>query len=352
MTHRLSERLTRAACVLCLLASACFRLGYELPELAELGGDELGSVPPVNGSELDAGGVLLSQPGPADAGNASGTGTGAPDAAPPRTDCRWGEPQLLVMSGVSGAQLFGGPHLSPDALRLYFSMQLPGSSEDVFVATRNSRAGGFGAPSPLAEVNSSAADGAPFVTADDSSIYFFSQRAGPSPTARDLYVATRGTPGGAFGTPTVLAAVNSAQLDQSPHLSTDGLELWLGSQRGNTGFEDVYVARRARTSDPFSAAVAVDELNSPGRDTGAALSADGLSVYYSSERSGSEGGFDLWLARRDGRSDELSELEPLRELNGRDDEFDPTLSGDEQEMVFVSNRGGTTRLWHALRECE
>jgi Tol biopolymer transport system component len=231
-------------------------------------------------------------------------------------------------------------------------MQLPGSSEDIFVATRGSRSAGFAAPAPLTEVNSSAADGAPFVTADDTSLYFFSQRGGGTPTARDLYIATRGAPGAPFGTPVALAAINSAQLDQSPQLSADGLELWLGSHRGNTGFEDLYVARRARTSDPFAAPVAVDSLNSSGRDTGVALSLDALRVYYSSERSDGEGGFDLWLAERASRDAGFSTLEALSELNGRDDEFDPTLSGDEQELVFVSNRGGESRLWRAVRQCE
>lgn len=354
MTHGLSERLFPAACALWLLAGGCFRMGYELPELEALPAVDLtgvpASVPPVSPAELD-GGVLPWQPSPADSG-AAGAPAVAPDAAAPPGDCAWGQPELLVMSGTGGAQLFGGPHLSPDALTLYFAMQLAGSSEDIYVATRGSRTGDFGAAAPLAEVNSSAADGSPFVTADDRSLYFFSQRGGPTPAARDLYVATRSTPAADFGTPTLLAAINSSQLDQAPHLSADGLELWLGSHRGNTGFEDLYVARRARTSDPFSPAVAVDQLNSGGRDTGAALSADGLRVYYSSERTGTAGGFDLWLARRESQGDEPFTIEPLSELNGRDDEFDPTLSGDEQELVFVSNRGGPTGLWRALRECQ
>lgn len=356
MTHRLSERLASAARGLWLLGG-CFRMDYELPALAELplgdggsAGDMVGSVPPLNNPAPDAG-VLRWQPSPADAGGAGGAAA-VLDAAPFATACGWGEPELLVMSGISGAQLFGGPHLSPDGLTLYFSMQLSGSSEDIFVATRSSRTAGFDAPAAVSEVNSSAADGAPFVTADGASLYFFSQRGGGTPAARDLYVATRSAPGAGFGTPVALTAVNSAQLDQSPQRSADGLELWLGSHRGNTGYEDVYVARRASTGDSFGTPSAVGDLNSPGRDTGAALSADGLRVYYSSERTGTEGGFDLWLARRESPGELDFTLEPLSELNGGDDEFDPTLSGDEQELVFVSNRGGPSRLWHARRECE
>jgi Tol biopolymer transport system component len=146
--------------------------------------------------------------------------------------------------------------------------------------------------------------------------------------------------------------VNSAQMDQSPHLSSDGLELWLGSHRGGTGFEDVYVARRNRTTDTFGTPTAVTELNSPGIDTGAALSQDSSTVYYSSERSGGAGGLDLWLARRGARGARFSSPEPLVELNGRDDDFDPTLTADEQELVFVSDRSGSPRLWHAVRYCE
>jgi hypothetical protein len=347
--HRPEQRYT-AICALCLCG--CFRAGYELLERSEPASSGATGVD-VPGAPLlqEDGGVLLSQPTIPDAG-AADAGSAAPDASPPPADCGWGEPELLVVAGVSGAQLFGGPHLSPDALTLYFSLQLGGSSEDIYVATRSSTAGDFGGAVRIDEVSSPAADGSPFVTADDASLYFFSQRGGSQPTARDLYVSTRSTPGGAFGPPSVVPGINSTQLDQAPHLSTDGLELWLGSHRGNTGFEDLYVARRARTSDDFDAPTAVDQLNSSGRDTGAALSADGLSVYYSSERSGTQGGFDLWLARRASRTAAFSTIEPLSELNGRDDEFDPTLSGDERQLVFVSNRGGSTRLWQATRQCE
>jgi Tol biopolymer transport system component len=350
-----TQRLSSGLFALSLLSSGCFRTGYELLELEALPGDgSTGGVPPGAALPVRDAGVLLSEPRLPDAGSAEASPLQPnlpPDAAT-ALDCDWGEPTLLSLPGTEGAQLFGGPHLSADGSTLYFSMQLSGSSEDLYVATRSVPGGAFAAPVPLTEVNSSSADGSPFVTVDGTSIYFFSQRGGPAPTARDLFVATRSTTAEAFGTPTVLAGVNSSQLDQAPHLTSDGLELWLGSHRGNTGFEDVYVARRARTTDTFSAPTAVAELNSTGRDTGAALSVDALTVYYSSERTGTQGGFDLWQARRTSRAAPFSNVEALRELNGRDDEFDPSLSADESELVFVSNRGGSIRLWHSTRDCQ
>ena len=346
----MSQRLPRAfSALLCLLSSSCFRSGYEMLEQAPLAPEGTPLAASQGGSSGFDAGVLLSDPTFPDGGSLGAAGS--PGATGPASDCHWAEPSLLDISEPRDTQLVGGPHLAADGLTLYFSMQVRGSSEDIYLSTRSSPDGSFGDPVAVAEVNSASAEGTPFLTADGSSLYFFSQRGGGQATARDLYVASRSTPGAAFGTPTVLPGVNSNQLDQSPYLSSDGLELWLGSHRGNTGFEDLFVARRARTTDDFDAAVAASELNSPGRDTSPALSDDGTRMYYASERNDGEGGFDLWLARRANPAQDFDDAEALRELNGRDDEFDATLSSDEREIVFVSDRSGSLRLWRSLLEC-
>jgi hypothetical protein len=58
------------------------------------------------------------------------------------------------------------------------------------------------------------------------------------------------------------------------------------------------VAARADRASPFGTATHVAELSSSSDDWAAALSADGLTIYFSSNRAGGAGGLDVLYATR------------------------------------------------------
>jgi hypothetical protein len=82
------------------------------------------------------------------------------------------------------------PWISPDTLTIYFEAETAPHNSDVYVATRPNTSVPFGAALPVTEVNTSANEGDPFVTADGTTIYFTSDQAGGSGLA-DIYAAVR-----------------------------------------------------------------------------------------------------------------------------------------------------------------
>jgi Tol biopolymer transport system component len=109
------------------------------------------------------------------------------------------------------------------------------------VATRSDLGSSFGALHNLAEINSTASDEAPSLTADELAIYFASRRADGA-GQYDLWVATRTDTGSAFGAPENLTELNTDGYDASPGISADGSTSYFG--RGTPGAADLFVARR------------------------------------------------------------------------------------------------------------
>lgn len=156
----------------------------------------------------------------------------------------------------------------------------------------------FGAPRNLGPVvNSTASDGSPEVSADGLSLYFDSGRSG-GPGDWDMWVTTR-TPGGVWGTPVPLPApVNGPYADSGPSLSADGLSLYFGSNRPGYGSYDLYVTTRPSQDAPWGPPANLGPtVNGPYYDNHPSISADGLSLYFDSAR---PDGFDydIWVARR------------------------------------------------------
>jgi len=115
-----------------------------------------------------------------------------------------------------------------------------------------------------------------------------------------------------FGTPTNLGptinrgpTVNSFYEDSAPSISSDGLSLYFSSFRpGGFGSDDIWVTTRATTEDDWGTPVNLDQtVNSSSGDFCPNISADGLSLFFVSERPGGSGGWDLWVATRRTRSD-------------------------------------------------
>ena len=86
-------------------------------------------------------------------------------------------------------------------------------------------------------------------------------------------------------------------------VGADGLSLYFDSDRpGGFGDLDLYVATRTSTTEPFGNARNLSEsLNTRYRDAGSILSRDELTMYFQSERRGGFGGRDIYVATRERR---------------------------------------------------
>jgi Tol biopolymer transport system component len=279
-------------------------------------------------------------PGSAGSSGGGSAGTGAGGAS----TCSWtpfGPPEQLTGFGLTGN--LWGPALSSDGLTLYFSSDA-GSSEDLYVATRNDRGVVLTPAQPVSELNSTTLDSSPSLSADGLVLHFCSTRTGTVGN-RDLMVATRPDPSSPFESPTWLSELNTPGREQNPDLTPDLRTIVFSSD------DDLYMAERASENDPFGPAQALAAINSSAADSGAAFSADGLALYFASQRPGGAGNWDIWLSTRPDRTSPFAAPVDVAEVNGSDREFDPELSADGTELLFVSTRSGTAQLWRATRTC-
>ena len=159
-----------------------------------------------------------------------------------------------------------------------------------------------------------------------------------------------------FGTPTNLGApVNTKYFDASTSISADGLELYIESDRpGGYGSADIYVARRATKDDPLGEPINLGStLNSASYDTSPSVSSDGLRLYFGSTRPGGQGNDDLWVAKRATINDPWGEPVNLGpNVNSGRGEWCPSISADGLELYFESNRpagSGQSDLWLTTR---
>src|SRR3989442_11014166 len=94
--------------------------------------------------------------------------------------------------------------------------------------------------------------------------------------------------------------VNSPSTDFTPALSSDGLSLYFSSNRpGGFGLTDLYVAHRAGRDEPWAPPVNLGAaINTPKTEAQPHLSRDGRRLFFASGRPGGWGATDLCVARR------------------------------------------------------
>jgi TolB protein len=119
--------------------------------------------------------------------------------------------------------------------------------------------------------------------------------------------------------------------------------LWFSRNRpGGPGGYDIWISRRGVRGDWQPAAPV--SFNSTTRDFDPAYSADGRYVYFSSDRAGGLGGDDLWRVRVAGQ--DFGAPEHLgAAVNSAKNEWAPMLSPDGRTLLFSSDgRGGAGRM--------
>jgi hypothetical protein len=256
----------------------------------------------------------------------------------------------------------GCPIEGPDGRTLYTATTRPGAvgggGIDIWVATRPNTSAPFGAPVPLpAPINSPADDFCP-TPIIGGGLFFVSSRAVPGacgvPPTGDIYFAWNrpgagwteprnlgcqvdGGPNsalgeagpsyffarghgmlyfssgpdiyqsvqqwnGSFGPATPVAELNDPVAgDFRPNVRLDGLEVVFDSNRAGPlalGGQDIYVATRARTSDPWSAPVNLgSNINTAAAETRASFSLFANRLYFG-RTPGPDGGTDIFVSTR------------------------------------------------------
>jgi len=131
--------------------------------------------------------------------------------------------------------------------------------------------------------------------------------------------------------------INASDENYEPRISADGMTLLFVRHKAGDN-ADIYFSRK--TPDGWTEPAPLDGVNSDSDDLGPVLTRDGRSLYFYSNRTGSLGGYDLWMAAR--HSDDSFEFDEAINLgpgvNSPYNEYGPSLTSDGSILYFSSNR--------------
>jgi WD40-like Beta Propeller Repeat len=244
----------------------------------------------------------------------------------------------------------GCPIQSPDGLSLYIATTRPrfaGDTRtdlDIWVARRDSTNAPWGAPVNLGEpVNSTADDFCPTPVRGRGLFFVSRKTTADSCGLGDIYFTRRNKETGEWREPRHLACApegpNSALDEQGPsYVKADDSRLYF-SRSSAIVPGDVYASRKLADGS-FGPAASVDELNSIANDIQPNVRKDGLEVVLSSNRTGTLGAQDIWVATRASVADPWSTPVNLGSaVNTAASETRPSLSWDALTLLFGRTPG-------------
>ena len=132
----------------------------------------------------------------------------------------------------------------------------------------------------------------------------------------------------------VTAGVLPEDIVSEPSISSDGTRM-IYAREGKDKSRDLFLRRWNGTS--WSGPRPMRALNSNFEETSPSLSGDGDFLYFTSDRPGGPGGYDIWVSRWDGV--EYAWPLPLtNRVNTVYDEKGPAISPDNTRLFFSSNQ--------------
>jgi len=149
-----------------------------------------------------------------------------------------------------------------------------------------------------------------------------------------------------------LGNVLNTQIEESgASLSADGLSLSFHSNAASGGTElDIYLSTRASKLDPWSPAENLGSvINSVDHDLAPEIASDRLSLYFHSLRQKGSGATDIWRATRSDLNSAwnapVALSLPVNTIRG---EFGADLSKDAQTLYFGNDSNGSSDIWIAV----
>jgi len=153
-------------------------------------------------------------------------------------------------------------------------------------------------------------------------------------------------------------AINTPSIEVGPNLSADGLTLYFVSDRpgGLSGTAELWMSTRPTTGAPWQVAVNVGLPVNRYSAASPSISSDGLELFFDNGlrvRPGGQGSGDIWFASRASASSRWNEPQNLGPVvNSPFTEGVPKLSRDGLTLLFSSDRpGGSGRrdIWVTSR---
>ena len=254
---------------------------------------------------------------------------------------------------VNTASIDGCASISPDGLTLAFN-SFRSANQQIWIATRSNTSEGFGDPVMLpAPINTVAQEFCPTLTRGHR--LYFSRSTG-TPGTGDLLVSKLG-PNGWSQPQNLGPAINTAgMVEESPSFyeDDDGREVMVFSRRPNGAFTGVggKIYQSVDGAPASLVAGGPNGVSSPG-DNRPSVTHDGKTIFWDSLRTGTLGGADIWYATRSSTSVDWGVPVQLSEANSTGSETRANVSWSGDVLIISSDRAGTegaSDMYIATRE--
>jgi WD40-like Beta Propeller Repeat len=276
-------------------------------------------------------------------GDLSGVCVGSEPDAPPPCDPAKPFGAAVLIEGLASTTEDASLRLSPDEKTAYFFSARSGSKL-LYAASRARVTAPFSGVSVLANVNSGDQYN-PAISADGLTLFFASFRAGGAGD-NDIYQATRARPTDDFTDIRLAPNVNTGASEVQPYLTRDSTTLYF--VRTVSAAQVVFRAMGSITAG-FANPSMVAELHGPTNDTDPVVSADGLTVFWGSDRPGGMGDVDVWQAQRTTLSGVFGQPAPVTPVNTSGFDSPSDVSADGCRLYITSTRAGRTGIYVATR---
>jgi len=247
----------------------------------------------------------------------------------------------LIAGDINVEPSKGAITVSPDGEWMIFAGNFSGGGYgnfDLFISLYTPD--GWSEPENLGpNINTEFWESSPSISPDKRVLYFSSDRPGGF-GGKDLYMSIR-QPNGKFGKAINMGEkINSAGDDLAPYIHVDNQTLYYTSD-GLPGYggSDLFVIRKGPDGEwsvPQNLGYPINTIENEGS---LAVSADGLTAYYASDRSDSRGGLDLY------KFDLREDIRPYRTLYVKGKVFDQqTKKGLPSSVELTDNSNNNTLM--------
>lgn len=251
----------------------------------------------------------------------------------------------VPLTSLNTANSDEGGWLSPDELTFYFDSTRSGTlgGYDIFMARRVSKDADFGNVTPVMGVNDAGHQRDPIVTADGLTMFAL---IGTDPNY-EVAIATRTSTSSSFGAFTAISEINSTANDTPTSILSDGSVLYFHSNRSGK----VKIYRVTHNGGTWGTPLAVSGVNLNGNDNDAegVISADELTLFFSSDRAGGVGAYDIWMATRTSTADGFGDPLNVQVLNTVGGDSPQWISADGCVIYGSGGPGSTYDLFIATR---
>ncbi|MGP8214755.1 MAG: OmpA family protein [Bacteroidia bacterium] len=243
--------------------------------------------------------------------------------------------------------------ISPDNQYAFFTRKLPVNSMDqifdsdnnlkeFFMKSERGKDGEFneGEKMPSPPFNMGRNEGGPSITIDDNVLYFtICKGDNGAPVNCDIYFCNAEK--GGWGEITNMGPqVNDPDAwDSQPSISADGLTLYFASDRkGGYGKVDIWYSTKDPKTGEWSSAVNMGPtINTPGNDKSPFIHSDSHTLYFSSDGRFGLGGYDIYYSRTDSTGKWGEPKNIGYPINSTGDDLGFFVSTDGKTGYFCSN---------------